>query len=1263
MRICLAATCLAVLTATPSVAAAGPELPSRTYSPDELWTIISPAMGADVHNQPSVVNGALLLAGNGRFELWDISNPYEPLALSTFASEHDVDEAESHTITALKTADGHYRVATISGKGVDLWDLTDVEAPAHLSHVTLEGIDYGDNTNAVWGVAWQGDVLFVGGTNTGLHVVDTADPTAPNVLTRIPTSELGGVSAGPLFAIGNLLVVTTPKSHGGIATLDISAPAAPALLDFVIPEDDSYIGWFYGTSAYLLSPFRTYDVTSDPRDIRLLGSAKTPKSEYVSFADGHVFLGSLRPNSGVFKALLGDDPDVFEIIGHATGRVAEDDIRVLLLDDQFSLPIGNLVVLSDDEISVGSVLAVHDTQRDTVPPAVLYVNPPEGATAQPVTTRIGLSFSDQLDLRSVDASTVIVRPLDGGAAVTGHWGLNHTVLGFWPAQLLKPDTTYEIVVPVGGVQDLAGNAVAVEHRSVFSTGTSVAAPSCSIEARPPTEIGAAATFEAGDAGPGASYRWSYDDGSAEITGATRAEAHTYTAAGRYRVTLSVTVAGATRTCSGLHIVHRPLPVTPPTHASPILVDEVRGRIWVARPDAGAVMSFDRASLDDPHEVPVGKDPRSVAQAPDGSIWVTSRASDEVHIIDAESRSVQATIAVRHGGMPFGIAMAPDGQRAYVTLEQTGQLLVLDVAARAIVATVDLAPDAVVPPKVRGIAVTPDGGKVLVTRFISPAERAEVYVVDTAKLAVERRIDLALDPTPDAADGGRGVPNYLTWVTISPDGSQAWLPSKKDNVLRGLVRDGEALTTTNTVRTIVSRVDLAERTEALSGRLDLDDHNLAYAVVFSPLGDLAFVASLGTNKVDVIEVESGRSVGGFATGLAPRGLALATDGVLYVHELMDRTVSAYDVSRWLRGDDSIALPLGTVLAPSPEPLEPAVFRGKRIFHNADSRLMSQDGYISCATCHLDGGDDGQVWDFTDRGEGLRNTTDLRGRAGTGHGPVHWSGNFDEIQDFEHDIRGPFGGAGLMTDEDFESDGRNAPLGTAKAGVSERLDDLAAYVASLDRFPRSPHRNADGSLTDDALHGLRVYRTLDCADCHSGPGLTDSAADVRHDVGTLRPTSGQRLGGPLDGLDTPTLRGLWASPPYLHDGSAETVAETLRIEGHGDAQGLSERDEAWLVALLLQIEGEDLDALEALPEPPDDPEPGPEPLPDAGGDDSAAATAPPASRGDSDGCAGGGGSVPVPVPWLVLALLGWIGVTRRPGARQLPHAPKGRLINEP
>ena len=166
------------------------------------------------------------------------------------------------------------------------------------------------------------------------------------------------------------------------------------------------------------------------------------------------------------------------------------------------------------------------------------------------------------------------------------------------------------------------------------------------------------------------------------------------------------------------------------------------------------------------------------------------------------------------------------------------------------------------------------------------------------------------------------------------------------------------------------------------------------------------------------------------------------------------------------------------------------------------------------------------------------------------------------------------AGLMEDTDFTADGHDQPLGTPKAGVSTALDALAAYVASFDTYPRSPHRQPDGSATDAYDRGLALFASLDCATCHSGPHLTDSALDVRHDVGTLTETSGQRLGAPLDGIDTPTLHGVWASPPYFHDGSAATLRDTLLRAGHGNAQSLTAAELDDLVAFMLQLEGEAL-----------------------------------------------------------------------------------------
>ena len=441
-------------------------IPNRSYPSSELFTKISPQLSERPHHQPTVIKGYLLLAGNGVHEFWDISNPYLPVRLSMLFSPHRFGEAESHQVSYAKFPDGSLRLVTISGRGIDLWDIDNVHAPRLLSALELPGIHYGDVDNSVWGVAWQGDYIYVGASTGGIFIVDADDPTRPRLVTTIPTSALGSIPAGPLFALGNLLVITTPKHFAGIATMDISDPANPTLLDFVERGGEhSYIGSFYGKNAHLQGPFQTYDVTSDPRNIRLIGSNSTPPSEYMSFGDGHLFLGGLRDGSqGIWKYDIGD-PDAISLIGRVPGRSSR-------WDDQFSVPIGNLVAISDDQNVngyVGSYLAVHATGRDTRPPVVEYVNPPDGAVDQALSSRIGLSFSDQIEFTSVDDSTLVVRPI-GGQALTGKWGYTQTVVTFWPDQPLRADTSYEVVAVAGGITDLVGNALVLCVVNPFTVG-------------------------------------------------------------------------------------------------------------------------------------------------------------------------------------------------------------------------------------------------------------------------------------------------------------------------------------------------------------------------------------------------------------------------------------------------------------------------------------------------------------------------------------------------------------------------------------------------------------------------------------------------------------------------------------------------------------------------------------------------------------------------------------------------------------------------
>jgi len=288
---------------------------------------------------------------------------------------------------------------------------------------------------------------------------------------------------------------------------------------------------------------------------------------------------------------------------------------------------------------------------------------------------------------------------------------------------------------------------------------------------------------------------------------------------------------------------------------------------------------------------------------------------------------------------------------------------------------------------------------------------------------------------------------------------------------------------------------------------------------------------------------------------------------YAYDVSDPSSPTEIATFELTGDLDTVTPIGNFVVASVD-AEAAPNRGSAVIPFETAR----DGYIACAHCHLDGDSDHHVWDFTARGEGLRRTPPLFARVD--HGPLHWSANFDEVQDFENDIRAHQGGRGLLSDADFAA--TSDTLGASKAGRSEELDALAAYVASL-REPPSPHRRVDDSLPELARTGRDVFASAGCGSCHAGAVLTDSAlvdgAPVLHDVGTLSGASGSRLGAPLTGLDTPTLHGLWHQTRFLHDGRATTIEEAIRAhdESAVDPDALDEAAMTALVAYLRCLDG--------------------------------------------------------------------------------------------
>src|SRR5262249_21954873 len=146
---------------------------------------------------------------------------------------------------------------------------------------------------------------------------------------------------------------------------------------------------------------------------------------------------------------------------------------------------------------------------------------------------------------------------------------------------------------------------------------------------------------------------------------------------------------------------------------------------------------------------------------------------------------------------------------------TGAVLKLDPASGAVLGSINVGANP------RHLSMSADGQSVYVSRFITPPVPgestgvvqtnlggAEVVALAANPLAVVSTIRLAHSDLPDTETQGRGIPNYLGPAVISPDGTQAWVPSKQDNIARGSLRDGQNIDFQSTVRAISSRIDMA-----------------------------------------------------------------------------------------------------------------------------------------------------------------------------------------------------------------------------------------------------------------------------------------------------------------------------------------------------------------------------------------------------------------------------------------------------------------------
>lgn len=1103
--------------------------------------------------------------GPGGFLFYDVSDPYRPRLVKRVYEPEGRTAAfrEPHAFGVARIAGRRY-LAFQSTLGVEFWDFTDLNDLQRVGEIDLPGVNGGDYSNVSWQLTWQAPYVYVASSEQGVFIVDAADPAHPVLAERdgpnpVPVSELGGFRVGPIFTFGNQLLISSMENRDGMASLDISDPLNPRLLDRIPDLNQFYYASCFNGKQVAVSVrgadarMELYDL-SDPESFQLLDDQlSVPGQLYCAFQDHYVFQGT---EDRVHKIDIRDPTNPVDI---GSGTLAGPLVR--LVDHGQVSPLGNLVFVGNDH-GTGSAFMPHQTTPDNSPPQVVTTAPRDGSLSVSTTTAIGISFSDVLDFSSVSADSVQV--LDqNGLQVAGIYSLQNGIVNFTPATPLLPFHEYRIRVLQGGVKDIMGNAFVEQYVAAFTTGADdqyldVAADfSDATMAAQPTDSQSVFDITLAESLPGVTYEWDLGDGTVIGPTTDAAVTHGFSQPGHYQVRVTIRWQGQVRQESFIKTIVPPVTAEPAVKSSTIAQSEQT--LFVVNPDNNSVTAVAKNNHQVLWETQVGESPQSIAWDKQNTLWVAVRGEDRIVVLSTQGE-VEASYQLAYGAAPFAVVYNPQRNSYLVTLSAADGLLELDPQGNEL-SRINLTDP-------RAIAMRGDGSEAFVSRFISPTQGGEIYRLNiSAGLQLLETQRLPPDVTTvDSQDRARGLANYLFAVAINPSGSEIAVTGKKDNIFRGQFRDGQRLDHDKTVRAVLNRVNLNSGT---IDEWDFDNRANARAIAYSPLGDYVFVALQGSNKVAVVDAFSGSQRVEIETPLAPQGLAIdGAAGELYVHSFMSRSLSVFDISGLLASRNFNVEALAQVPLVAQEQLPDTVLTGKQIFYNADDPRMSRESYFSCASCHVDGGHDGRVWDFTERGEGLRNTIPLTGRAGMGHGNVHWTANFDEIQDFEHDIRNGFGGTGFLSDEDFNR--TNDPLGQPKAGLSAELDALAAYVSSLLSVAKSPYKTAEGNYRDAALRGQQLFNSLDCAECHSGADYTDQE---RHQLATLTAGSGQGMGQPLDqvGVETPTLLGLWDSAPYFHQGAAESLQAVLRHPGHGNAQSLSTGELTDLTTYLLSLDG--------------------------------------------------------------------------------------------
>lgn len=458
-------------------ASKGPGGPARSFSADELGVNCAfldggPEDEKDHHNALTMLDGYLVMPwapewGGGGIATFTFDDPCNPTPVGRSFSPL---MRETHAAGFAKR-NGDWHAVVNSVNGIQFWDLSDMKAPKDYGQLAFKGVFWPDAyARVVLSVFWQAPYVYAAAADNGLYVIDGSDPAAPVAIFKHVFDP--PLRAGAVFAVGNLLVVMAAEGSR-TALLDISDPARPTpipggsfeITDGAGVRQDAYHGHLNGDKTWYARKSNgggliMYDI-SNPENPTYAGDYHSVDGNggYVFYKEGVAFVGE----SHFADAIDVSDPS-------APALLRQFD---LVGDLDTIVPIGNVVILSVDdkaEPERGTSVAPFLADPDSRGPEVTMVNPRNGSTGLALTSRIGLTFSEFVDVGSLWEGSFIVRKVGSSEPLAGVYSGQEGIVNFWPEAVLEPDTEYEVVVPAGGVIDFNGNPTAAEFRSTFTTG-------------------------------------------------------------------------------------------------------------------------------------------------------------------------------------------------------------------------------------------------------------------------------------------------------------------------------------------------------------------------------------------------------------------------------------------------------------------------------------------------------------------------------------------------------------------------------------------------------------------------------------------------------------------------------------------------------------------------------------------------------------------------------------------------------------------------